>query len=199
MKKMMRRMMEMRAAETDDESKMIVEGYAAVFNSKTTIWESSWSGYKYTEQIAEGAFDGAEMSRTVFKYNHRDNGLVLARVSNNTLSLSTDSKGLKVRAEIAPTTAGRDLYTLIKRGDLDKMSFAFTVAESTSKDIKDEKEYLTTIDRFNEIFDVSVVDFPAYDDTSIAARSDGETEYYRRLDEGRMQEQHQRLRLMSMC
>lgn len=77
--KMMRRMMQMRAAETDDEDKMIVEGYAAVFNSKTTIWESSWSGYKYTEQIAEGAFDGAEMSRTVFKYNHGDNGLVLAR------------------------------------------------------------------------------------------------------------------------
>ncbi len=197
--KMMRRMMQMRAAETDDEDKMIVEGYAAVFNSKTTIWESRWSGYKYTEQIAEGAFDGAEMSRTVFKYNHGDNGLVLARVSNDTLSLSTDSKGLKVRAEIAQTTAGRDLYTLIKRGDLDKMSFAFTVAESTYKDIEDEKEYLTTIDRFDEIFDVSVVDFPAYDDTSIMARSGDDTAYYRKLDEQRLREKRRRLMLMSMC
>ena len=66
------------------------------------------------------------------------------------------------------------------------------------KDIEDEKEYLTTIDRFDEIFDVSVVDFPAYDDTSIMARSGDDTAYYRKLDEQRLREKRRRLMLMSM-
>lgn len=198
MKRMIRRMMQMRAADSEDDS-MVVEGYAAVFNSETLIWESSWSGYRYMEKIAEGAFDGAKMDRTVFKYNHADNGLVLASAANGTLTMSTDSNGLKIRAEIAPTTVGRDLYTLIKRGDLNKMSFAFTVAESTDTDNRDDKTYLTTINRFDEIFDVSVVDFPAYDDTSIEARSGGESEYFRNLDEKMLQEKRRRLLLMSMC
>ena len=73
------------------------------------------------------------------------------------------------------------------------------MAESTYKDIEDEKEYLTTIDRFDEIFDVSVVDFPAYDDTSIMARSGDDTAYYHKLDEQRLREKRRRLMLMSMC
>ena len=58
---------------------MVVEGYAAVFESPTVLYESEYSGYQYLEQITRGAFDGADMSRTVFKYNHGDNALVLAR------------------------------------------------------------------------------------------------------------------------
>lgn len=198
MEKMIRRMMEMRAAQSDDDQ-MIVEGYAAVFNSETMLWESPYSGYRYMEKIDAGAFDGAKMDRTVFKYNHRDNGLVLASAVNGTLTMLTDDRGLKIRASIAPTTTGKDLYTLIKRGDLNKMSFAFTVKESTDTDDRASKVYLRTINGFDEIFDVSVVDFPAYDDTSIEARDASESEFYRKLDEKMLHEKRQRLLLMSMC
>lgn len=184
-------------AETDD-GKMIVEGYAAVFDSPTLIYESPYTGYRYMETIASGAFAGADMGRTALKYNHCDNGLVLARASNGTLQLETDAKGLYMRAELAPTTQGRDIYALIQRGDLDKMSFAFTVAEDEETDSRDDKKLLRTIKRFDTIYDVSVVDFPAYDDTSIVARSN-EDSYFQQLDHARQQEARQRLRLMSMC
>ena len=184
-------------AETDD-GKMIVEGYAAVFDSPTLIYESPYTGYRYMETIASGAFAGADMGRTALKYNHCDNGLVLARASNGTLQLETDAKGRYMRAELAPTTQGRDIYALIQRGDLDKMSFAFTVAEDEETDSRDDKKLLRTIKRFDTIYDVSVVDFPAYDDTSIVARSN-EDSYFQQLDHARQQEARQRLRLMSMC
>ena len=85
---------------------MVVEGYAAVFESPTVLYESEYSGYQYLEQIARSAFDRADMSRTVFKYNHGDNALVLARTSNDTLKLEADEHGLKVTATLAETTAG---------------------------------------------------------------------------------------------
>lgn len=185
-------------AEDDPEEGMVVEGYAAVFRSRTMLYESPYTGYRYFEEIEPAAFEGADMSRTVFKYNHADNGLVLARTSNDTLSLSTDEKGLRIRADIADTTVGRDLYTLIKRGDLDKMSFAFTVAVDSESDNRDDKEFVRTIKRFDTIYDVSVVDFPAYDDTSIEARGQDEM-FFRRLDKERRKERRMRLWLMSQC
>lgn len=187
-----------RSEEEGDNGAMIVEGYAAVFNSRTLLWESEYSGYRYMEEIAPGAFDGADLSRTVFKYNHDDSGLVLARASNNTLSLSTDEHGLKVRAEIADTTTGRDLYTLIKRGDLDKMSFGFTISGQTVEEDKENKEYIRRITAFDTIYDVSVVDFPAYDDTSIEARSD-QAEFFKELEKKEMAERRRKLMLMTMC
>jgi len=187
-----------RSEDGADEGAMIVEGYAAVFNSRTLLWESDYSGYRYMEEIDPEAFEGADLSRTVFKYNHADNGLVLARASNNTLSLSTDEHGLKVRAEIADTTTGRDLYTLIKRGDLDKMSFAFTVASETSENDRENKEYIRRINRFDTIYDVSVVDFPAYDDTSIEARNE-QADYFKELEKREIAERKRRLMLMAMC
>ena len=115
----------------DDGDKLIVEGYAAVFDSPTLIFESETTGYKYYEVVNRGAFDGADLSDVVMKYNHDDQAMVLARTRNKTLQLTVDDHGLKINAELANTSAGRDVYELIKRGDLDKMSFAFTVAEET--------------------------------------------------------------------
>ncbi len=181
-----------------DDGKMLVEGYAAVFDSPTLIYESPYTGYRYMETIAAGAFVGADMQRTVLKYNHCDNGLVLARTSNGTLQLEADARGLRIRAELAPTTQGRDIYALIQRGDLDKMSFAFTVAEDEEKDSRDTKELLRTIKRFDTIYDVSVVDFPAYDATSITARNN-EDSYFQQLDDALRHDARRRLRLMSMC
>ena len=194
MGKMETRMALLEPASENEENKQLVEGYAAVFNQRTLIWESEWSGWKYMEVIDRNAFDGADMSDTVFKYNHGDIAMVLARASNNTLTMNTDDKGLRISADIIDTNNGTDVYKLIKRGDLNKMSFAFTVKNERSGSDRENKIYTRTITAFDKIYDVAVVDFPAYDGTSIQARS---KEYFVDLEKG-LQEEKRRKKLYLM-
>ena len=194
MGKMEMRMALLEPANNDDENKQLVEGYAAVFNQRALIWESEWSGWKYMEVIDRNAFDGADMSDTVFKYNHGDIAMVLARASNNTLTMNTDDKGLRISADIIDTNNGTDVYKLIKRGDLNKMSFAFTVKNERSESDRENKIYTRTITAFDKIYDVAVVDFPAYDGTSIQARS---KEYFVNLEKD-LQEEKRRKKLYLM-
>jgi hypothetical protein len=164
------RLAELRALDAAGEGEMIVEGRAIVYDSPTVLYE--FDGIKYYEVIARGALDGADLSDVPFKYNHSDAVMVMARTRNKTLELIPDDQGLLIRAKLANTTAGRDLYELIRRGDIDKMSFAFTVAE----DSYDRETHTRTILRFKKIWDVSAVDTPAYTDTFISARSFFEAE-----------------------
>jgi HK97 family phage prohead protease len=157
---------EQNVKEDDEENRdMIVEGYAITINTPTVMYE--YGGIKYYEVIAPGALDDADMRDVPFKYNHSDNVMIMARTRNKTLSLSIDEKGLKIKANIAKTSVGKDLYTLIKRGDIDKMSFAFTVEEESYN----SESHTRTILKFKKIWDVAAVDNPAYDTTSISARS----------------------------
>lgn len=153
------RISELRALENNDEDKMIIEGYAAVFETETDL---GWC----KEIISRDAFNNCNMSDCVLKYNHNDSCLILARTRNKSLELTVDSKGLKIRAILIDTTQNRDIYKMIRAGLLDKMSFAFVVK-------KQEWNYENDIRRITEIsqlFDVSVVDVPAYDATEIYAR-----------------------------
>ena len=143
---------------------LIVEGYAAVFNSTADI--GGW----FDETIAPTAFDGADMRDVPMKYNHSDVVPILARTRNKSLTLTVDNIGLRIRAELLDTTDGVDMYKRIKAGLIDKMSFAFTVKQDEWKYIEGGKDRRTII-QFDRIFDVSVVDVPAYDETSIFARS----------------------------
>ena len=194
MGKMEMRMALLEPANNDDENKQLVEGYAAVFNQRALIWESEWSGWKYMEVIDRNAFNGADMSDTVFKYNHGDVAMILARASNITLTMNTDDKGLRISADIIDTNNGTDVYKLIKRGDLNKMSFAFTVKNERSESDRENKIYTRTITAFDKIYDVAVVDFPAYDGTSIQARS---KEYFVNLEKD-LQEEKRRKKLYLM-
>ena len=194
MGKMEMRMALLEPANNDDENKQLVEGYAAVFNQRALIWESEWSGWKYMEVIDRNAFNGADMNDTVFKYNHGDVAMILARASNNTLTMNTDDKGLRISADIIDTNNGTDVYKLIKRGDLNKMSFAFTVKSERTEVDKENKIYTRTITAFDKIYDVAVVDFPAYDGISIQARS---KEYFVDLEKD-LQEKQRRKRLLLM-
>ena len=194
MKKMEMRMALLEPASNDDENKQLVEGYAAVFNQRALIWESEWSGWKYMEVIDRNAFNGADMTDTVFKYNHGDVAMILARASNNTLTMNTDDKSLRISADIIDTNNGTDVYKLIKRGDLNKMSFAFTVKSERTEVDKENKIYTRTITAFDKIYDVAVVDFPAYDGTSIQARS---KEYFVDLEKD-LQEKQRRKKLLLM-
>lgn len=151
-----------RENEPETESKeQWVEGYAVVFDSPTVLFEID--GEQYKEQICRGAFDSAAMDDVIFNYNH---GSVIARTRNNTLELKIDEKGLFVRARVDETEAGRNLYEQVRGGYVDKMSFAFTVNEESF----DESNNQWNVRKIKRLFDVSAVDMPAYDDTSLQAR-----------------------------
>jgi len=162
----------LRAAQ--QEEKMIVEGKAIVYEEPTLLFEQL--GIKYYEVIERGAFTNADISEAYLKYNHSDVQTVLARVKNKTLKLTEKPDGVYIRAEIADTTLGRDVYELIKRGDIDKMSFAFTVKASVTEENKEEKSVTFRITEFDKIYDVAAVSHPAYQNTDIYARRRGEVE-----------------------
>ncbi len=155
---------EMREEETAN--KMVIEGYAAVFDSETLIGSEERGFY---EKIDKQAFDGANMKDIPLKYNHSDAVPILARTRNKSLTCTVDERGLKIRAELLDTQDCIDMYKRIKAGLIDKMSIAFTVAEQTRE--RKGKALHRTITKFDRIFDVSVVDTPAYEDTAIYARS----------------------------
>ena len=149
------RVSEVRAASDDT---LTVSGYAAVFDDITDI------GY-FKERIARGAFDGVMQDDVRLLINHT--GVPLARTTNGTLDLEVDDTGLRYTARLADTTEGRDLYKLIKRGDISQSSFAFTIADEDW----DRKANLRTITKMGALLDVSPVTYPAYPTTTVAARA----------------------------
>lgn len=155
------RVAEIRALENNDENKeMILEGYAAVFNQVTDL---GWC----KEIIDRNAFNGANMADCVLKYNHNDSFLILARTRNKSLELTIDDHGLKIKAKLIDTATNRDVYKMVQEGLLDKMSFAFTVSERKW----DYETDTRTVLKISKLYDVSVVDVPAYDSTEISARN----------------------------
>ncbi len=150
----------------EDDGKMILEGYAIVFEQETLIGDDE-RGFR--EVISKDALTEAIMKDVPMKYNHMDSFLILARTKNKSLNLSVDEKGLKVYAELLDTTTNSDVYKMVRAGLLDKMSFAFTVKKQ-SWDRKGDIP-LRRIEKIDRLFDVSVVDLPAYDGTSIYSRS----------------------------
>lgn len=148
------------AGEGDQE--LYVEGYATIFDSETVLFEMG--GVEYKEMICSGAFDSCKMDDVIFNYNHA--GKVMARTRNQTLQLNVDEKGLHVRARLDGTDEGRRLYEEIQGGYIDRMSFAFTVNEESY----DQEAHLWKVRGIKRLYDVSAVDIPAYDDTSIEAR-----------------------------
>lgn len=150
-------------AETTENEKMEIKGYAVVFNSPET--------YGYTEIISKNALDNAKMDDVVLRYNHNDSFMVLARTRNGSLKLNKDDKGLFMDAILQDNiTEHKDIFNAIKSGLIDKQSFAFTVEE----DEYDYESDTRTITKIGKLFDVSVVDQPFYNatDVSVASKND---------------------------
>lgn len=163
------RSMEFRALDEE----FTVEGYATTFNQPYTLY--SEPGFVLREQVAPEAFDDADMDDVILQYDHV--GRVYARKSNGTLQLSTDEHGLRVRANLGGTAAGRELYNEIAGGYTNKMSFGFTVEKDTRDTTEAEDgsvDILRTITAIRKLYDVSAVSLPANDATIISARADGE-------------------------
>lgn len=149
----------------DEEQQYIVKGRAIVFNTSTCLYE--YGGIKYSEIVDSRAFNGADMSDVIFNYNHH--GKVVARLRNNTLNIKVEQDGLYMEAYLKGTAEGRTLFEEIKGGYIDKMSFSFLVADNGSE--YDEITHTRTITKIKKLYDVAAVDIPAYEQTSISARS----------------------------
>ena len=150
-----------------------VRGTAVVFDTPTVLFECD--GIEYKEVIDRHAFDECDMSDVIFNYNH--GGKVVARLRNKTLTLEITERGLDIAADLGGTTAGRELYEEIDGGYVDKMSFSFSVREASY----DSVTHTRTITEVKKLYDVSAVDIPAYNDTSISARSFFEEEHSKEL------------------
>ena len=151
---------EMRVSSADFEIRetsdgMTFEGYAAVFNSRS----ENLGGF--TEFVAPGAFTRSLKTRNDVKllWNH-DSGQVLGSTRARTLTLTEDARGLKVKALLPNTQLGRDTAELLKRGDVDAMSFGFNVIKDKWNAQGDER----TLEAVR-LFEVSIVAFPAYSAT----------------------------------
>jgi len=168
----------------EEENKMIIEGRALVFNQKTCLFK--WDGDEYYETIDARALDEANMSDVVFRYNHSADMFVMARTRGGSLELIKDNEGLLIRASLFDIAQARDLYTLIKAGSVDKMSFAFTIREESY----DPDTRTFTIQKIDRMYDVAAVDLPAYDATSLTARKvlDLDSERIRRLERSQLRQ-----------
>lgn len=162
-----RRLIEIRAVE-NEENKMLIEGYAITFDKPAT---HQYGSRKFTEIIKKGALDKTDMKDVPMRYNHNDNVMIMARTRNKSLKLTVDEKGLKVEADLLDTQSNRDLYKAIKEGLIDKMSFAFNVADGGDTWTFGEKETTREVNNIAKLWDVSVVDTPFYDSTSVYTRS----------------------------
>ena len=171
--------MEVRAAEEVEipDERKIVTGYASTFNDPYTLYEDE--NWRFKEVVDARAFDNTDMSDTIMQFDH--SGRVFARISNNTLKVTPDERGLLIEADLGGTELGRQLYEEIRGGYTNKMSFGFTVDGDEMLDTKDvDGKALTvrTITSVRKLYDVSAVSLPANDATSISVRNltDGEIE-----------------------
>jgi uncharacterized protein len=146
---------ELRAVEGGDG--MTFTGYAAVFNSPS-------EPLPFIERIAPGAFKRSLKARNDIKllWNH-DTGSVLGSTRAGTLKLEEDNYGLRVTAVLPETTLGKDVRTLVQRGDVNAMSFGFSVPANGDTWNTDGTERTLRSVRIHE---VSIVAFPAYSQTA---------------------------------
>lgn len=171
--KQSRLMMQNLEVRQNDEDGMILEGYAATYDNPTVLYKVGETEYK--EVIDRGAFDEMITKDCCLKYNHSNSVPILARTRGGSLNLLVDEVGLKFSAKLFDTQVARDVYTLVKQGALDKCSFAFTIKD----DAYDRATNTRHIKKIDKLFDVAIVDVPAYDTTTVSARSFFEMEIER--------------------
>jgi HK97 family phage prohead protease len=137
-----------------------IQGYAAVFDDPTDLGD-------FREVVAPGAFGDSLKRRPVaMLVGHNDAGLPVASTASGTLTLREDRKGLWFAADLPDSSAGRDLYESVRRGDTRGMSFGFSVrrdrwsADSSGRTVRSLVEV--------DLLEVSAVAFPAYPSTSVS-------------------------------
>ena len=162
-------------AESREDGTAVLVGRPVVFNKETVI------GGMFREVIKNGALDGADLSDVLLLVNPEDGKIPLARsrASKRTMDIKVDSEGLYIEAviDVENNPDARAVYSAIQRGDLSGMSFAFRVAPNGEKwqDYYSGNELpLRTITAIEVVHEVSIVNKPAYKDTTVVARSERE-------------------------
>ena len=161
-------------AEENDEHGHFLAGQPIVYNSKTDM---GW----YSEIIEAGALDNTDLKDIPLLVNHDDDMIPVARSRNNnensTMQFVVTDSGMEIRADLDTENNmdSRALYSAAKRKDISGMSFAFTVDEDRWEDV-DTDHPTRHILSIKKIFEVSAVTFPAYEATSLEARSANELE-----------------------
>lgn len=158
---------EVRAVPT--ESGSLITGRPIVYSSRTNL---GW----FDEIIEPGALDGSDLTDVRFLVNHDTNMIPLARSrrnnGNSTMTLSVVPEGMDMEAVIDTenNNTARELKSAIERGDLSGMSFMFSIDDEEWEDL--ESEHPTRhVKKIGSVVEVSACTFPAYDSTSINARS----------------------------
>lgn len=144
---------------------LILEGIPIVYDQPTVINDPAG---RYIEIIRRGALDGADLTDARLLFNHDQNKIPLARTPK-TMQFVQDTAGLRMSAQLPDTEEARAVYTAVERGDLSGMSFAFKVP--VGGDRYDPKTKTREIFKIEKVYEVSVVPFPAYPQTSIEART----------------------------
>ena len=144
-------------------------GYAAKYNVLSGVLKDPRIG-KFQEVLAPGCFDRTLREkpdvRALFGHNR---SAVLGRTKSGTLALDTDDVGLRYGLEMPDTTLGRDALTMLDRGDIGEMSFGFDVVEDEVQLRPGLPALRTILDL--DLFEISLVSFPAYDGTTVELRS----------------------------
>lgn len=157
----------------DGESPKKIVGYAAIFNKRSQNFGSD--DFPFFEIIEPGAFRNVLGDDVRAVIDHSGGLQTLARTKSGTLKLSEDEIGLRFELELPDTTAGRDIATILQRGDIDQASFAFQVDREGQafEDIEENGKEVTIrrIQTVSRLYDVSPVTYPAYPDTIVQARS----------------------------
>ena len=155
-------------ADQNEEHGHFLAGTPIVYNEVTEL------GY-CNEIIDRGALDEADLRDVRFLINHNTDMIPLARSRNNnansTMQLEVTDGGMNIRVDldIENNAEAKSLYSAVERGDLDGMSFMFTVDADAWEDL--ESDHPTRhIEKLGKVFEVSAVTFPAYEATTISAR-----------------------------
>lgn len=147
----------------DETAEKIISGYFVVFNSETELYEGVF------EEIAPESFENVDLSDIRALIDH-ETAKVLGRTKVGTLSLSVDEKGVYGEIKINENdTEAMNLYSRVQRGDVDQCSFGFNILDE-EMEAREDGSYKFTIKSI-ELFEVSVVTFPAYADTAVEARN----------------------------
>ena len=158
-----------------EDGNLYIEGYFAVYNSRYNLWDGAY------ETIAPGAFEG-ETQKDVRALCNHDSTLVLGRTTAGTLTLRTDEVGLW--GSIIINQADQDamnLYERVKRGDVTQCSFGFDIVDQ-DVEYQDGEPTVWVIKKVR-LYEVSVVTFPAYEDTGVSVRRREFAELARRKTE----------------
>ena len=176
----------------EEASEMIIEGRATVFNQTTELlsYHDPWDNVDVIleEEIAPEAVEHSDSRKCFLKFNHSDDVFPVARckegrVGPGTMALIPQADGLYFRASLSDTQAGRDLNQLVKDEVLTEMSFAFDIGAKEVTQTEEKREgqcdlirIHRRVTRIDHLYDVAAVCYPAYDNTSLYARSRADAE-----------------------